>query len=921
MHIDYKKYLNLLYQAGFAGAIENSSLETFIAATDNSIYQENAELILYPKNKQDLKLLISTATNFSNLHLTARGGCTSSNGQALNNSIIIDYSRYLNKIMAINFSENWVEVEAGVTLFALNEYLTKQGYYFMPQIAVDSATIGGMIGTDAWGKSAFIHGKISDHLISAKCYNYKAAEILFAKTSTTANKQYYKIAKLIKQRQTKIEQYCSTNNCHSQGYNLSKLLEAQQPNSPYLLAGSQGSLAMIYSAKLKIFPQEKYQALVIIPYSNFNKAVKDAEKIISYKPYSLETINEHILALARTHNSFPAIKAYIEDSKNINIIEIRANSKNQLKQQLEKWQKLYKQSYICSNIEKLNQIYNLKNFGETFAHNLNNIEKSICSMQNMLIPQKISYLYFKDVQKLFHKNNVEYGIYGDLGGGYMQVRPNFSPKISSEHKLLLLKQLNQLNQKYNIIIWDSKQQATQANYKNLIANKDIIDVFKLIKKLYDPFNKFNRGKIVTPKTTKLKTNFNQDIAQNFKQDFANIIACNGNSKCLSTDKNQVMCPSEKITKQKIHSPQGRANLLRKWLYDLSVNLKPQKTEIAAIKAALDNCLNCNACRSSCPNNVNIPRYKSFFLNWYFKHIAKRNLRDLLLARSEELFAYYGKKPQLYNFILQHKLGKIIGNLIGISHFPKFYNSYYQVKSKAMITTQKTIYLVTDAFTNFAEENLLQDTVRLLEYHNYNVKILPFFISGKSYFNQGAVDKFAEVALKNIKYLNYLAAQNINLLSIEPAINLFFREDYQECFGHKIKFNIQLVEEFLAANLTKNFTQHHNKATTYYLLAHCNEKTSLPLNYQNWHKIFNYYNLELKSLPAGCCGMAGDYGHKKEFQEKAKLIYELSWKKQLEKYENIVATGFSCRSQVKKLSAQIIKHPIEVLASLITPATH
>jgi len=968
------RYLKALNRSRFAGLIESSETQKFASSTDNSIFQIVPSAILYPKNSVDIKIALKLGSKYSNLHFTARGGSTATNGQSLNDSIIIDCSRFLRQITKLNLKEKWVEVEPGVRLSELNDYLQPHGYHFAPHISPDDrATIGGMIATDASGKGSFVFGKTSDHLIEAETLLANGQRYLFKthELSKTKDKKIRQISDLVKNNITEINKKFPDVTRFPTGYNLSKLLSGNKINLTYLLAGSEGTLAITTKARLKITPINKFRSLIVNHYKNFNDALKDVTTLIKYSPFAIETMDEEILKLSKGYPLFQEIKEYIGAAKNINILEFQATTKKGLEKQTNKFLNDHKGSCLCSDENDIRKLWELRSLGVGIAGSMPGSRKPIPFIEDTVVDINKIHLYARDLKKILDSYKLKYVIYGHLDVGCLHVRPALDLTKEKDKKIKseIISKTIKLVEKYNGVLWGEHGGGLKAPYIPEIYGANIYEIFVTIKELFDREYRLNPGKIVVrgdsviveeilnqvqddtvgvrddtvgvrDDSGLLQADYNKEIDEKLAADFEKVISCNGNTKCLSVDKNQVMCPSEKVTGEKIHSPKGRANLLRKWLHHISGNKPLDNRQIEEIKSSLDACLGCKACLSTCPVSVDIPTSKSYFLNWYYDNIGKRKIRDLFFARSEEMLAYYGKHPLAYNLLLRNPISKIVIRLMGIAESPKFYNSYYKILNQvqndavakchpeldsgsmskisnvswSVASGSKPVYLVTDAFTNFAEQHLLEDTITLLKKLGYEPKILPYFISGKAYFAEGAIERFEDIAQKNIKDLNEIAKQNIPIISIEPSINLFFRQEYKECFGKEIKFEIQLVEEFLVKNIDSYTHTHNDNMDIYYLLPHCTEKTSLPLNSKNWQKIFDKFGLNLEILPSGCCGMAGSYGYKTEFQKNSKALFELSWKQHFNNHQasQILATGYSCRSQSKKLTKQEIKHPIELL---------
>ena len=302
------------------------------------------------------------------IKITARGGGTGTNGQSLSEGIVLDCSRFMNRILEINLKQGWVRVEPGVVLDQLNKYLEPNNVFFAPDLSPSNrATLGGMVNTDACGKGSRIHGRTSNHVMQLSCVLSNGELLKSIPLDELALSEYknkpgltgkiFKVVEEIVSRKAKlIDKVFPKMNRFMTGYNLAKVYGNTENrfNLNYLLCGSEGTLAVVCEAKLRLTKLPKYKHLLVIKYENFDDALSDAEILVESNPAAIETIDEKILSLARTDEIYNKIKSFIADetdnsgekirhTRTINLIEFSGNNKNKLEQRI---------ASLCKIVEK-----------------------------------------------------------------------------------------------------------------------------------------------------------------------------------------------------------------------------------------------------------------------------------------------------------------------------------------------------------------------------------------------------------------------------------------------------------------------------------------------------------------------------------------------------------------------------------------
>lgn len=302
--------MQALEQQGFTGDTATSYADRLTMSTDNSIYQLLPDAVVFPRSTADVALIARLAAEplFSSLIFTPRGGGTGTNGQALNQGIIVDMSRYMSRIIEINVQEGWVRVEAGVIKDQLNQFLKPYGYFFAPSYPPVTGQRWGMINTDASGQGSLVYGKTSDHVLGIRAVlmggdilDTQPMPVELAQTLGNSNTTIGRIYKTVYERcrdnrQLIIDKFPKLNRFLT-GYDLRHVFndEMTEFDLTRILTGSEGTLAFITEARLDITPLPKVRQLVNVKYDSFDSALRNAPVMVEARALSVETVDSKVL--------------------------------------------------------------------------------------------------------------------------------------------------------------------------------------------------------------------------------------------------------------------------------------------------------------------------------------------------------------------------------------------------------------------------------------------------------------------------------------------------------------------------------------------------------------------------------------------------------------------------------------------------
>ena len=991
-----------LVAAGFRGDIETGYGSRLAVATDNSVYQALPQAVLLPKSTEDLVILTSLAqtSSFSHIKFSPRGGGTGTNGQALTEHVVVDLSRHMRNILELNLEQRWVRVQAGVIKDQLNAFLKPYGFFFAPDLSTSNrATIGGMVNTDASGQGSLVYGKTSDHVLALKTVLIDGNVLKTHKMATfeaehraeqpnSIGRIYRQVLDSCRQFRPQILAKFPRLNRFLTGYDLEHVFndDLTEFDLSRIITGSEGSLGFVVEAKLNITPIAKYKCLVNVKYDSFESALRNAPFLVAAEATSVETVDSKVLNLARADIIWHQVKDLITDvpgieMQGLNMVEYNSESQAEIEQKIaaltarldsaiaDKTDGIIGYQLTYDNAA-ISNIYAMRKKAVGLLGNTAGRQKPIAFAEDTAVPPQNLADFIIEFRALLDSHGLHYGMFGHVDAGVLHVRPALDLCDPAQEQLLrtISDQVVALTAKYGGLMWGEHGKGYRSEYGPAFFGDELFTELRKIKAAFDPRNRVNPGKICTPFNSAdslvsvdgvKRAYFDRQIPVAVKDSFDSSLNCNGNGLCFNYEENSPMCPSSKVTKDRRHSPKGRAGLMREWLrltqmqgVDVLAQEQQLLQQAGGIKGlwlrtkntlakrrgeedfshevmqAMEGCLACKACAGQCPVKVDVPSFRSRFLQLYHSRYL-RPAKDYIVANIERSAPLLAKAPTLVNFVLKRRvtaavLEKTVGYvdtpLLSVPTLSQQIGDLYrfdlaELQQLSAEDKTRTVLLVQDPFTSFYEAELVADALHLLQKLGFKPVLLPFLPNGKPQHVKGFLREFAKTAASAAQFLNQLQQLGLPMLGLDASLVLVYRDEYHKALGEKRgNFNVQLLHEWLVQQRLPKV----NNAPEFALLAHCTEKTALPATEKAWQQIFSSAGLSLKPVSVGCCGMAGTYGHEAQNLDNSKALFDMSWRAPVEQFgtEQILVTGFSCRSQVKRLVGDKPKHPLQALLAAL-----
>ncbi|MDH5396927.1 MAG: FAD-binding protein [Cyclobacteriaceae bacterium] len=943
-----------------------------IYATDASAYRELPLAVAIPADTADIITLVNFARE-NNCSLIPRTAGTSLAGQVVGKGIVVDVSRKFNQILEVNTEEQWVRLQPGVIRNELNMHLAEQGFLFGPETATaNRAMIGGMIGNNSCGSNSIVYGSTRENLLEVKAILSDGEEVIF---SSLDNESFFEKSSgktTISDREKDIyaTTYALLSNAQNRqdidkeypkrsiprrntGYAID-LLKDTNPFGDYkkdfnfcqLIAGSEGTLAFITEAKLKIVPlPPPFTGLICIHFNSIYESLLGNLVALEYKPSASELIDHYILECTKDNITQSKNRFFVEgDPQAILVVELKRQTLEEVEndaavliQSLKDKQLGYHYPLVTGS--DTTRVWELRNAGLGLLSNMPGDAKPAPVIEDTAVDVQDLPNYIKEFNLILEKHGLFSVHYAHAGSGELHLRPIINLKTKEGNRMFrtIAEEIATLVKRYGgSLSGEHGDGRLRGEFIPQMIGEQNYEILKAIKKAWDPQNIFNPGKIVdspamnemlrfTPgqETPDFDTALRFDKTDGFMRA---VEQCNGAGVCRKTElTGGTMCPSYMASHDEKDTTRARANILREALSRPDNSLAPFANEDAY--SILDLCLSCKGCTSECPSNVDMARIKAEFLHQYYK-TNRPSLRTKLIANFSRAYQLGTVAPGLFNLALTFKpLAALTKSVLGIAPqrslpalnkqtLRSWYNRKFTPQGK------KTVYFFCDEFTNLNDSDVGIKAINLLDRLGFEVKMVEHAESGRTYISKGFLDKAKVSANENVRIFSPLISADTPLVGLEPSAILGFRDEYPDLVDTTLRTkalelgkNCLTIEEFLdreSDNIDKRlFTDTPRQIK---LHGHCHQKSLSSLTPTK--KILMVPpNYKVQLIPSGCCGMAGSFGYEKEHYETSQKVGELVlFPAVRETPEDVIiaAPGTSCRHQIKDGTGRKALHPVEIL---------
>lgn len=947
-------------------------------ATDASAYREMPLAVAIPKTESDLVKLIRFASA-NKTSIIPRTAGTSLAGQVVGAGIVVDVSKHFNKILEVNQKEGWALVQPGIVRDDLNHHLKTLGYFFAPETSTaNRAMIGGMIGNNSCGSNSVVYGSTREHLLEVntlladgnKAWFGPLDEAAFLEKvndrskglETTVYKHIYDV--LSKEENIKaIEMEFPKRSIQRRntGYAID-MLAAMQPfnrsGQPFnfcsLIAGSEGTLAFVTSAKIKLTPLDPpYKRLVCIHCKSIDESLRANLVALHHRPSAVELMDHYVFEATKRNLGQTENRFFIEgDPQAILVAELTRTSEAQVVADAQRLIEDLKSkglgySYPIVGGDDIKKVWNLRKAGLGLLSNVPGDDKPVPVIEDTAVDVDDLPAYIAEVGEILKKHGLYSVHYAHAGSGELHLRPIIDLKTTTGVNLFrtIAEEIAHLVKKYKgSLSGEHGDGRLRGEFIPLMIGDHNYQIIKELKHTWDQANIFNPGKIVDTPPMDTHLRFERDqVTREFDTilDFSENLGilrtaeqCNGSGDCRKTEiSGGTMCPSYMATRREKDTTRARANILREMITRSDKANPFAHEEIAEV---MDLCLSCKGCKSECPSNVDMGKLKQ---EWQYQYYKEKGvpLRSRMIGNFTSAMKLAYAMPWGYKLAFGNKtVGGFLKSVIGFApdrsmpHISSLsWKKWFTTQFRPTATNPvKTVYLFIDELLNYNEAEIGITTVKLLDKLGYAIKFIDHHESGRSFLSKGLLEKARSLAQKNIAVFDGHISHDTPLVGVEPSAILTFRDEYPDLLrgeekekAKKIALHTFMIEEFLSRELDAgriNINLFSDQGKLIKLHGHCQQKALSTLTHVK--KILTRLgNNQVHLIPSGCCGMAGSFGYEKEHYALSMQIGELVLFPTVRKQPDnvlIAAAGTSCRHQIKDGTGKKALHPVEILWSAL-----
>lgn len=930
-------------------------------ATDASLYQLEPAAVAFPRSAEQASAIIRAAAD-ANIALTPRGAGSGLSGGAIGDGVIVDFARHNRQITDLNLEARTVRTGAGVVLDQLNAFLKPHGFCFGPDVATSSrATIGGMIANDSSGARVPVYGTTADHVVSQELVMADGAieQIGPAHETLLAQRQF--IAELVAKHASEVAEWMPPGlEKRWSGYALARWLR-DPGNLNNMLCGSEGTLAAICSAELKIVPLPGEKGLGLVFFASVAEAMQATVELLDLKPSAIEHIDRPLFDQTKGQLHFEPARQLLElDTKpceSILIVEFYDDVAERL--QLLASKRLGLRTTICTNPAEMNLVWGMRKAGLSLLTGRKGAAKPVAFIEDAAVRPAQLPAYVAGLDAIMRPLNLEVCYYGHAATGLLHVRPVLDLHTAGDLRKyrVVADQVSALVRQFKgSLAAEHGVGMARTEYMADQVGDELLGVMRQIKQLFDPKNLLNPGKIFSDGRFKidnhlrveseasLRLPFTPTLAFAFKDEsfVGNLEQCNGCGGCRKDA--PTMCPTFLATGEEYMSTRGRANAIRA---ALELRFQDDPLRSAELDAALSNCLSCKACTVECPSNVNLALLKAELTHARHERDGLP-LREWILSNVDLLGRLGCLMPGIANASIDSPmLRSLMRKTLGLTdkrplpHYAKQrFDRWFRGRASSVgrdavepqratngstasrPTNRGDVILWDDTFVRYHEPHIGIAAVKVLEALGFSVSLVRGRkCCGRPAFSQGNLEDAREMGQHNLDLIR-ASHSTARILFLEPSCYSMFVEDYRELKlpdTDPIAKRCHLFEQFVEELLEKEpdalrFNDHSGHVAIH---AHCHAKSLVKTGFMA-RLAGRLPGRSATLLDTGCCGMAGAFGAlERKYDLSLKVAAPLVQQVTAQPPGTVVvASGTSCRHQLEHLTTLQPKHMAELLADAL-----
>lgn len=940
-------------RAQIGGEVRFDDGNRALYATDASNYRQVPIGVVIPRDVDDVISTVAACRRYD-APIVLHGGGTSLAGQTCNVAVVIDMSKYMNRVIEIDPHKKLARVQPGTILDDLRNAAEQYQLTFGPDPATHNhCTLGSMIGNDSCGTHSVMAGKTVDNIEELEILTYDGLRMRVGKTTDEELERILgkggrrgeiyaqlkalrdRYADLIRERFPKIPRRVS-------GYNLDQLLPEHGFHVARALVGTESTCATVLEATARLVESPPARSLLVLGYPDVYTATDHIMEILALKPIALECFDDLMIEDMRKKNLLPADVAPLPPGGGWLLVEFGSDTKQhsaELAHGL--MEELQKKGHppdmkLLDSPEQEEKIWLVREAALGATGRVPGEKDAWPGWEDSAVPPEKVGAYLRDLRDLLERYDYRWSFYGHFGQGCIHTRVSFD--LATHAGLQQFRSF--MNDAADLVVTyggslsgEHGDGQARAELLPKMYGDELVEAFQQFKAIWDPTWKMNPGKMVNPyridQNLRLRTDYNPAHPKThfaFNEDQGSLaratLRCIGVGKCRRLA-GGTMCPSFMVTREEMHSTRGRARLLFEMLQG---NPLKGGWRSEAVREALDLCLACKGCKGDCPVNVDMATYKAEFLSHYYK-ARLRPLTGYTMGLIHWWVRPASLVPGVVNFFTQTPLlrdvVKALGGFAPERRIPAFAPETFQHwfhRRQPRNVGKSRVMLWPDTFNNHFHPQTAIAAVEVLEAAGYQVEVPPQAICcGRPLYDYGMLDLAKHVLQQVLVTLRQQIRDGLPVLVLEPSCAAVFRDELVSLFPHdedarRLSQQTFLLSEFLVRQGWQPTKQaaslQQRKALVH---GHCHHKALMRMDDEE--TVLLKLGLDFQVLDSGCCGMAGAFGFEKDHYDISIKVGErvlLPAVRQADKDTLILADGFSCREQIAQTTERRALHLAQVL---------